>query len=314
MKKVLFLIAVVAAFACVTSYAAAGIQSQLVGNVVNELEDTDYEAAVTGGDIIIAKDDYLVAILSVEDSMSWFTGAFDNLLNSSVTTHAGFDPSAATPAFTGVSLIKVTSVISSTLPDGTFSFAQYVFQGATSADWLTYTGLSGIGDNTAAVLYDDPANNPHIDPATATIASSIATAVNGTRLWELGFAGDTGEFWRATTTSQKADGTADATNILKITGLDFRASLNVLDYNAGIPLVKHNALGDPDISVFASEFLGASQLQLQGNYQPGGTGIWNLKTDTNLYILPVPEPASMLVWAGLAGLFGFMVVRRRQSA
>lgn len=291
----------------------AGALSALSTTQVNELEDDDWEIKVAGAGTQVLAGDLLLAILQV-GNVNYLNGPFDGSLNGSVTSANGPTFTPSTDAFTGVSLIKVATVAVSGGQAG------YTFTAPTPAEWATYTGLAAVDVGTMLVLFDDPpsAPDPHVDP-TGSVASGVGTAANGTRLWELGFTGAAGapvspEFWSAISGVAFGSGD-DPTDITKITDLTFFAALNVLDTNGAPEIVKHNALGDPDLAgTNSAKFTGPVALQLQGNIDTGTVGAFQIKTDTNLYLGPiVPEPTSLLVFGGLAGVGALFGARRRRK-
>lgn len=293
--------------------AEASALNSLRAGGINELEDIDFEfhAEDVGNDGQVKQGDLLLAILEV-DRNNFITGA--NLTDdtpNSTSSSLHFDYLTTTDTFTAISLIKV---LADPVISGGGLIANYVFEAATAQDWLDYTGLADVDAGTMAVFFDDPsagAGINHIDHT--TVAGGVATTTNGTRLWEMGFTGAAGEFWNAQTLDTSPIGGFDPTDIHQITGLDFLASLNVVDYNAGITLNKHRALADPDLSgPAAGLFTDATHLHLQGNSETGDAGEFDIRTDTNLYIVPTPEPSTMLLWAGVAGVAGALGARRRR--
>jgi hypothetical protein len=315
MRKIAFILSLGAMSAVLlAARVEASVQSTLVGGLVNELEDQDFEIHIedVGGDGRVTDGDILLAMLEVT-RLNTISG-INTLDDGSTSTDPGVaNYDATTDTFTAVSLLVANDPIISG------DEATYTFRAATAADWLAYTGLSDVDVGTMLVLFDDPpppvGSDPHADPDTGTILGDIATATEGTRLWEFGFTGPlgaaaAGEFWIAET---EADGGGDPTDINDITDLDFLANINLIDPNSGLPLVPHNALGDPDISgtpLIASLFTPA-HLQLQGNIETGDSGDFDIRTDTNLYLQPIPEPISVFVWSCLLGLAALITRRVR---
>lgn len=289
------------------SETRAAITDTLLNNVVNELQDVDYESQVVDvkQDGKVNDGDILLAILAVSEIHKGITG-IDTSLNASTSDFTIFEPSSATRAFTGVSLIKVNGE-----PGVDGLVAQFVFTAPTAAEWLALTGITVSSDSVMAVLFDDPPGDPHVNHQAAPLSASVATATEGPMLWEFGFTGADGEFWKAETTAITG---GDPTNIAQVKFLDFWAAVNVVNYNAGTPLGFHNALADPDLSgLLVGDFTAPTQLQLQGNKETGTAGIWQLKTDTNLYVYPIPEPVSIVTWLGLAGIGLVIGGRRRRN-
>ena len=317
-KLSLFYVLPVVAVMLVASRVDASVLSELELDVVNELTDTDYESHVfdTNNSGEVDEGDMLLAMFVVSDKFNKLTGTFNSSDDNSLTSTEIFSPTSATRTFTGVTLIKVDTLVES----GAGAFANYTFKAATPTEWSTYGFVSDVDVGTMAVIFDDPPSSPHVDPAVdgGDLSSEIATATNGTRLWEVGFTGSGGaatgaEFWAAVA----VDFGGEATKIDKIDNLTFFAAMNVVDNHVAAPfkLVKHNALSDPELSSAegAAQFGGPVQMQLFGALQTGSAGNFDIKTNTNFYILPTPEPGSILIWAGVLGVGWFGTRRRRRK-
>lgn len=297
-------------FVCsaIAALLISSVQAQAAVQLVNgpgEYEDTDYESQVSdgNGDGKLNDGDLILAIFAIDQQVNKYSGTINGALDASVSGAFAFSYSDSTDMMTGVSLLKVKSVSVA----GTTAF--YVFEAPTAADWLATTGKVVTGDDTTILVYDDPAASPHIDPT--SLATGIATSTDGTLMWEFGLVG-AGTFWDAVAVdSDPLAGPWDPTNPADINVLNFFAALNLI---SGGGLKDHNILGDPDLGGSNSSlFTAATHLQLQGNLQPGSTGGFQLRTDTNVYLsAAVPEPASMLVWAGLAGIGAFVRYRRKK--
>jgi hypothetical protein len=264
------------------------------------LEDNDFEVLLGGTDKIVNVGEFLLAIAE-------FPTFKDAATNS---TLASFTPS--TRMLTGISLLKVASVDTTTLgPIG----ARYTFSAPTPAEWLAQTGLAGVSSGTMLIAYDDPISSPsnHIVNG-PSIGAGITSATEGSFLYELGYTGAGGapatdEFWVAQTLDTNPAGGFTPTDISAITSLDFFAALNVISQAGGTPVLgTHNYLGTAGNPLFT----GPSQFQIEGSEDSAAKGVFDVATDTNGYIAAVPEPATFVVWMGLAAaVAGLSVVRRR---
>ena len=300
-KKLVFLSSTIAALFLSLPQAHAALQ---LVNGPGEYEDTDYESQVSDGNGNSRLDggDLLLAIFAIDQQVNKYTGTINGALDGSVSSAFAFAYGRTTNMLTGVSMLKVKTV------DVIGGTAIYAFEAPTKAEWLAKTGLVVAGDSTVVVAYDDPPANQHIRPNNS-IAQGITSATHGVKLWEFGLVG-AGTFWQADAID--TDAAFDPTNPVDVNVLSFFAALNLV---SGGGLLSHNILGDPDLGGTNSGlFTKKTDLQLQGNLQPGSTGAFQLRTDSNIYLNvgQVPEPASMLVWAGLAGIGAIVRFRRKK--
>jgi hypothetical protein len=271
--------------------ANAGALSLLEPYVVNWLEDDDVEFAVVADGTSLQVDDILVGMVVINPFVQTMEGP--NVGDQRLVVNTG-------ATFTGVFAVKVVSKTGA----GPYT---YDFGNVSAADWLTLTGYTINDPDTMAVLFDDSDPPSFINTGVGTVLGSLATAMNGTYLWEFGFdASDPGSlFWTAV---------ADSDVIANIAGnassLRFNAALDVTDYGAGPQLLPFSLFPVLGAQAFAGV---TSDLAIIGRNTLGGSGDFPVTTDSEIYLKPTPEPASLaLLGLGLLGLGG-VVYRRRRS-
>ena len=266
----------------VPTSAHAGALGSVFQNEVVKLEDVDYEIALDGGDGSLDVGDHLLAVIE-------FSATRLAASNSLV-----FDASASTEAITAISLVQVAGV---TVSAGG-AVAQYALTGASSATWLAETGIAAV-DGTAMIAYLDPVSAPTAHVVNTSVAAGIASASEGTELFR--FAVDTGAGFGGIATDF-IGGTFDATNANNLASLNFGGGFDLISNSLpGVVLIEHDFLGLGDTSA----------LQLQGSLESqGGAGAFDFVTDSDVYLHAVPEPSSLLAFAGV---FGLGLMRRRRS-
>lgn len=270
---------------------------------VSKLQDMDFELLIvdTGGQDggpngLVDENDLLMGVWQAETI--WAEAG--NIL----TQKQPFGAAGGDANFTAFFAIQVATVAQ----DG--SNFNYTFTSPTEAAWdflvSEYGAPSRANDDTVLLVYDD-SNPSNISPwwlqigdagTVAGIKSTIASATDGTLVWQFGFNQEGDEFWHATSNQQDIDGDLD---------VSYEAGLNL---TAGLAnLIAHDYLN------FSSDPIGSPvdyQIELSGDSEGTFTNGW-LDTDTDLYVNAVPEPASLLVWAAFAGVGAAYAARRRDA-
>jgi hypothetical protein len=280
---------------------AAAVLNSLLVDGLNTIQDTDYERLIKGVNPItgapnigtgLEVGDFLEAIVRFE----------------TINTLGVLDQIAATGGLyelTAYSRIQVAAITPTANP--------FLFD---------FSFTNGIDANTAVILYEDDANggfttfNGVVDPATG-----IARVTDGTLLATIGINVANGDFWEAydapTNISVFQNPAADPA----LQGGDFYFGLSLVTNPAGVNIlteangggVATNAGGNHAVSSI-HDFVGNGSLKVPETAINAG---WDAQTDTTFNFVAtsvVPEPASMLVWAGigLAGAVGGVIRRRRK--
>jgi len=279
----------------VSTVAQAGAVGLLsLGDVVNHLEDQDWEKIIvdrnTDGKLDVG--DRVIGMVEIQRVRDVYP-----------TQSAFRNPSGST--FTGVFLVEVAT---KSFNNGLYSFT---FAPTGIAGWTalqgTLTNLPTPTDaGTVAVFYDD-SSNPFVDPNPAGgLNGAIGTATDGTKLWELGFTGKTGEGWGSVSSTDSGT-VAPGLGVI----FQFGGALNVTVQHGAIKLLPHEYVAAVPSGIFADvHFTG-------GLESPGAGDLVNftIVTDTDFYIKPVPEPGSLaLLGLGLAACGGIVYRRRKARA
>lgn len=161
---------------------------------------------------------------------------------------------------------------------------------------------------TLFAMYSDP-DGPlsTVDPlAAGGIGDSLASATNGTKLWEFGFLGDSdpNERWWCD---------VDTLDYLLLDGLRYRAAMNVTWSSptaADLP-----TLGAHDFFGWANRNLPApSAVQLTGNLESFSAGNFDFRIDSDFYVRAVPEPGTLVCLVIGALALGLDAIARRKKA
>jgi hypothetical protein len=299
MKRFYLVLLALAGIAFFPTLSQASVLGDLVDGVQNELEDDDFEMLINAGGTIAAPGantivnvgDFLIGIIRI----------------SAIRVPPGGPAVASYPqpsnTFTGVFAQKVATAVGAGVggaPDGVLD-ATFTFTAPSLLEWGSFglpAHLVPVTAGTNLILFDDP------DDLDQTLALAGAFgSVGGTKLWEFGLSAT------ATVKSIASTDTDDvATAFAAVTGsttanLDLLASFGP---GANVILAPQAVLG------------GTAQLLLRNGSvgAPAPGSAFPVSSDTDLLITPrfvIPEPASLLVWSGLAAGFGLMRRRRRKA-
>ncbi|MEQ8848790.1 hypothetical protein [Botrimarina sp.] len=285
MRYFIFL-ALIAGFPCVAS--ASITAGDLVGGQLNALEDDDFEMLVNAGGTVLAPGantvldvgDYLAGVIR-------FTAVEAPFGSGTQTANA----TSTQPTITALFLTRITSVTGDNDNDGQID-TNFTFGAPTVAEWAAVFAGTGAPiattDGSIAVVFQDPTN---IDPS---IPTWYLTA-DGTELWEWGMRGDANEFWQAAADSADI---STAFDVVTDSGL-FSAALNVTEQGAGPKLGPTFGPGSAEV------------LLVGGSLAPSFNPILPVRSDVDILIRPIPEPATALTWIGLVSAAAAMRGRRR---
>ena len=315
MRKVSLFIIVGALLWAGSAEAAIMFKNALAPLIVNNLEDDNAEILIdSDGSGTVTASDFILTIFT-----------------SPVIDPEGVPPPPTTSIgvgtgyneLTGVSLIHVDTVDlignGATDPGNGILHDDFTFNAPTLGEWTAITSLFGPGitpttAGTMAMVWDDAAQDFFRD---GTIVAGLASASGGTLAWEWGMSGlavadpdgvvrihaAPGEGWRA-----------NAPVAFVFSGMaTFEFALdNLLTGPAGVPLLPTTQFGG--VAPFGGPL---AKVQGSGDLEPASaTSGFAVFSDTDIYISPVPEPASLIIWGllgtGCAG--GALASRRRRRA
>ena len=278
---------------------SASALSHLYPGTVNALEDNDWESVLKGdGDRFLEVGEYLVGMLEIQTFRDeWGTD-----------TYTPTWPEQTVVAVFALEVAKITAIGSNFL---------YEF-GAMDKDlWDTLTdstnqnlGLTDpVADGTVGIVFSD-GSNPYVDQTVSdSEADSLATALDGDKLWEIGFTGNgSNEFWTTLTNSM---------DINQLFLLQVRVSLNATHYyNPSIKLLNHSHLWDGVAdAINPAGTYAFTNIHGYGGLSSINNGVWDISTDTDFFLYPTPEPGSIaLLGLGLVACGGMIYRRRKNSA
>lgn len=283
--------AVLAVVALGVSQASAGTVSYIasLGAHQEHFNDISYEAAIdSNANGLLDNGDVLFGIFKIE--------SIGDANAPRIPT-----PSPGQPEVTGV----FAAVVATTTDVGGLGIIfDYTFR-----PYGAFEGLYGTG--AMAALFEGGSG---FNAALTPLSSSITTASDGTLLAVAGFTGAGGtaganEGWSARTFT---DSLAAASGYGTSSFGSYQASLNLTNPAAFAPL----HLSKSQVSPFGSGF---TQLSVNGQLYGKQSGIpaagWPLGDSTDIFfeVHPIPEPASLLLWTGLAAFAGFRGYRRKTN-
>lgn len=315
MRKYLFAAIAIALSLTQLATARAGAISELVIGPVNMLEDDNFERFFKGPGNIAANtievgDRFLgtIRIQGIEGPPETF----------------GYVPGGNDVTFTGVFAVEAAAIehvnISGGLdPDRTNVY----FKPLGTTDWDTAFGLTGINPdnpNTILQFWDDLTIAQA--QATGSLQDAVSNFMGSNKVYEFGFEGaaadfnggltDAGEFFIAT-----GDFGSQVIGV-DLAGLRNIINMNVIEmYNDAVELRPHTYLAGDGVSQpraleAGASFANAADFQAMGNIaSTNASGPFPIRTDTDLYIQPVPEPSSLAIFA-IGTMGGAFVIRNRR--
>ena len=287
--------------------ASAASLLNLDGETVNHLEDQDWENLIvdnnSNGKLDIG--DWTLGMIEIQAYRDVYPTGSDFR-----SPGTGGYPAAT---ITGVFLLEVTGKV---LSGGlyTFTFGSAGIDAWTHLQDGTIDTLTNLGtpthEGTVGMFYDDT-STPYVSPAPPapddSLNGALGTATDGNLWWEIGFKGDPGEYWINTTSF---DGSSPppppAVTIFQVNGL-----VNVTEWHDGPKLLPHEYLASVATGLFGDvHFTGGLEAPSLDDLK-----YFSIKTDTDFYILPTPEPGSILLLGlGLAACGGLVYRRRKTRA
>ena len=279
---------------CVAEVQAASATSLLFPDKVTKLEDDDWESMIdVKQNGLLDQGDFLFGMLVIQ---------YGQEAGTSNTKWPTYD------TFTGEFVAKVASSV------WTGTQWKYVLVPATAAEWTAINNATGFdlelptGAGSFGTIYSDKRatlTDNWVDPFAATVKDALDTADTNvtTPVWDWGFAGKSDEHWTAYANQQNFSPTLQVTTYI---------STNVThSYPGSVPLLYHNYLG----GLGFTQYTGPVQLQGFGVLEASDPGVFMLKTDTDFYVHPTPEPGSLaLLGLGLAACAGMIYRRRKNNA
>lgn len=275
MRLKLSAIAMIFVLSLVPSLAQASILEGVLTNGDNQLNDVNRE--------ILHNNAGLPNIIDVGDVLEAVL-LFDNITNSN-----GNNLLSSYPGLQGLTAHSVIVVTGKVFINPVIGYA--------------FTFAGGFADGDAVKVYESAVLNTPSDFDTGGVAGNIADATNGTPLFSLDLSG-AGDFWSAL-------GTDDLTLLTTANPVTFRFGLTISSNPANVPIVPDSQQSLP--GVFHDVVGNGSVFPLPTGSPANG---WMAASDTTVQFAAevVPEPASMLAWAGiLACAASYGVQLRRKS-
>ncbi len=322
MKK--FLVAILAMGIGLTQFncAEAGAVGSLVFNEINELEDDNFEVFFKQQ----ADGSYETATTGTIEVGDRFLGSISvqGINSPPGELPAAYTPGADDPTFTGIFAIEAAAKEDVDVSgSGDIDTTNIFFKPLETTDWDDSFGITGFNPNnanTVAMFWDDVTQGEL--STSGSLQDALSTFQGTNKVWEFGYEGadfaddgvsDLGEFF-VTTGNEGID--TVGSDLGSISNL---INLNLLENNS-VPLVKHTWLetdgaAEPAAVGAGVTFGAEAHLQASGDIaNTSASGPFPIRTDTNLYIKPVPEPSSLAIFAVAAvGLAGLRSRRRKQA-
>jgi hypothetical protein len=315
----------VAGLATALGFAASSALAQpFLPNEVQLLEDNDFEILLNANGTVktvtpttvIQQGDLFAGILKIQ--------ATENVPSGANSTNFG----NADETFTAIFLIETKNVASTGNPNIIDnSVDTLTFQAPGAAAWATVFGAGGTFDltveangfdvtnlegsgtgvlsTTMVMVFDDVilGNATPLGTTAASVDSHVGDLIY--ELGETGTGGLGGEFWSTIGIDAAIPALAGTNNPTN------RLAINETANWGGPQLIAHNFLGTN--APFDLNYTSPVQVQGKGDFAGVAQGTWPLGTDTDLYILTVPEPGVLaLLGLGIVGMG--MAGRRRRRA